>query len=130
MSYGTIVLAYYPRRKKAVRNQTPVKAINHSKPCSRNSQTNANLMIEIQISVLDVLIPHMHKDLTTWLRSTNANTAQKSDTSQRCALQKIHTQSHSNIIKVSQNRHIKLLYLNILLSSTKTHATVIMMVIL
>ena len=33
-------------------------------------------MIEIQISVLDMVIPHMHKDLTAWLRSTNANIAQ------------------------------------------------------
>ena len=41
--------AYHPRRKKAVRNQTPVKALNHSKPCGRNSQTNTNLMTEIQI---------------------------------------------------------------------------------
>ena len=119
-----------PRRKKAVRNQTPVKALNHSKPCSRNSQTNTNLMIEMQISVLDVVIPHMHKDLTAWPRSTNANIAQKLGTSQRCALPRMCTHSHRNIIKVSQNRHINLLYLNILLSSTKTHVTVIMMMIL
>ena len=65
--------------------------------------------VEIQISVLDVVIPHMHKDLTAQLRSTNANTAQKLYTSQRCALPKMHTCSHSTIIKVSQNRHIKLL---------------------
>ena len=130
MFYGTIILAYHPRRRKAVRNQTPVKVLNHSKPCSRNSQTNTNLTIEIQISVLDVVIPHMHKDLTAWLRSTNANIAQKSDTSQRCALPKMHTHSHSSIIKVSQNRCIKSLYLNILLSSTKTHVTEKMMMIL
>ena len=129
MSYGTIILADHPRRKKAARNKTPVKALNHSKPCSRNSQTNTNLMIEIQISVLDVAIPYIHKDLTAWLRSTNANIAQKSDTSQRCALPKMHTCRHSNIVNVSQNRHIRLLYLNILLSSTKIHAAVIMMMI-
>ena len=45
-------------------------------------------MIEILISVLDVVIPHMHKDLTAQLRSTNANIAQNSDTSQRCPLPK------------------------------------------
>ena len=82
-------------------------------------------MIEIQISVLDVVIPHMHKDLTAWLRSTKANIVKKSDTSQRCALPNMHTHSHSIIIKVSPNRHIKLLYLNILLSSTRTHMNVI-----
>ena len=75
VSYGTIVPIYHPGRKNAVRNQTPVKAMNHSKPCSRNSQTNTNLIIEIQISVLDVVIPHMHKDLTAQLRSTNAKNA-------------------------------------------------------
>ena len=45
-------------------------------------------MIEIQISVLDVVIPYMHKDLTAQLRSTNTNIAQKLNTSQRCALPK------------------------------------------
>ena len=130
MYYGTVILAYFPKRKIAVRNQTPVKALNHSNPSSRNSQSNTNLMIEIQISVLDVVIPHMHKDLTAQLRSTNAKNTQKLDTSQRCALPKIYTQRHSTIIKVSQNRHIKLLYLNILLNSTRTHANVIMMMVL
>ena len=130
MSYGTIILAYHPKGKKAVRNQTPIKALNHSNPSSRNSQTNTNLMIEIQTTVPDVVIPCMCKDLTAQLRSTTANSAQKSDTSKRCALPQMHTHNHSTIIKVSQNRHIKLLYLNILLSSTRTHATVIMMMIL
>ena len=51
----------------------------------------------------------------------------KSDTSQRCALPKMYTCSHSNIIEVSQSRHIKLLYLNILISHIKTHMNVIMM---
>ena len=67
-------------------------------------------MIEIQISVPDVVIPHMHKDLTAWQRSSNANIAQKLDTSPKCALPKMHTHSHSTITKVSQNWHIKLLY--------------------
>ena len=40
---------------------------------------------------------------------------------------KMHTHSHSNIIEVSQSMHIKLLYLNILISSIKTHTNVIMM---
>ena len=93
-----------PKGRKAVRNQTPIKALNHSNPSSRNSQTNTNLMIEIQISVLDVVIPHMCKNLTARLRSTNANSAKKSDTSQRWALPKMHTHNHSTIIKVSQNR--------------------------
>ena len=88
--FGTIVLAYHPRRKKAVRNQIPVKALSHSNLSSRNHQTTY-LMTEIQISVLDVMIPHMHKDLTAQLRSTNADIAQKSDTSQRYALPKMHT---------------------------------------
>ena len=51
----------------------------------------------------------------------------KSDISQRCALPKMHTHSHSNIIEVSQSRHTKLFYLNILISSNKTHVNVIMM---
>ena len=33
-------------------------------------------MIEIQISALDVVIPHMHKDLPAQQRSTNAKIAQ------------------------------------------------------
>ena len=119
-----------PKKKKGSKKPNPVKAINHSKPCSRNSQTNTNLVIEIQISVLDVVIPHMHKDLTAQLRRTSANIAQKLDTLQICALQKMQTSSHINILKVSQNRHIKSLYLNIILSSTKTHVTEIMMMIL
>ena len=130
MYYSTIILVYHLIRRKAVRNQTPIKALNHSNPSSRNSQTSTNLMIEIQISVPDVVIPHMHKDLTAQLRSINANIAQKLDTLQRCALPKMHTSSHSTIIKVSQNRHIKSLYLNILLSSTRTHVNVIVMMIL
>ena len=130
MFYGTTILVYHPRRRKAVRNQTLIKVLNHSNPSSRNSQTNTNLMIEIHISVPDVVITHMHKDLTAWLGSINANIAQKLDTSQRCALPKMHTYNHSTIIKVSQNRHIKLLYLHILLNSTRTHANVIMMMIL
>ena len=77
MSYDIIALAYHLRRKKAVKNQTPVKELNHNNPHSRNSQTNVNLMIEIQISVLDVVIPHMHKDLIAWLRSVNVNIVQK-----------------------------------------------------
>ena len=130
MSYDTITLAYHPRRKKAVKNQTLAKELSHNNPYCRNSQINTNLMIEIQICVIDVVIPYMHKDLTAWLRNTNANIAQNSDTSQRCALPKMHTHSHSTIIKVSQNRHIKSLYLNILLSSLRTHMYVIMTVIL
>ena len=102
MYYGTIALAYHPRRKKAVRNQTPVEVLNHSNLSSRNSQTNTNLVIEIKISVLNVVIPHMHKDLTAQLRNTNANIAQKLDISQRYALPKMHTHSHSTIIKVIQ----------------------------
>ena len=130
MYCGTMALAYYPRRKKAVRNQTQVKAPSHSNCSSRNSQTNTSLMIEIQISVLDVVIPHMHKDLTIQLRSTNATIAQKSDTSQRYALSKMCTHSHSTIIKVIQNRHIKSLYLNILLNCIRTCTHVIMMMVL
>ena len=61
-------------------------------------------MIEIWISVPDVVIPHMHKDLPAWQRSTNVNIAQKLDTSQKCALQKMYTCSHSTIIKVSQKQ--------------------------
>ena len=80
MSYDTIPLAYHPRRKKAVKTQTPVKELSHSNPYSRNSQINTNLMIEIEISALDVVIAHMHKDLTAQLRNTNA-IAQKLDTS-------------------------------------------------
>ena len=104
MSYSTIILAYHPRGKKGSKKPNPSKG---NKPQQilqqkQTNQTNTNLMIEIQISVLDGVIPHMHKDLTAWLRSTNANIAQKLDTSQRSALQKMHTCSHSNIIKVSQ----------------------------
>ena len=130
MFYNTVTLVYHPRRKKAVRNQTPVKELSNSNPHSRNSQANTNLMIEIQISVLEVVIPHTHKDLTAWLRNTNANIAQKLDISQRCALPRMHTCSHSTIINVSQTRHIKSLYLSILLSSIRTHMYVIMMRIL
>ena len=121
MYYGTVILAYHPRRKKAVRNQTPVKVLNYSNLSNGNSQTNTNLVIEIKITVLDVVIPHMHKDLIARLRNTNANIAQKSDISQRCALPKMYTCCHNTIIKVSQNRHIKSLYLNILLSNQNTH---------
>ena len=128
--FGTSTLAYHAKRKKAVGYQTQVKAPGHSNHNTRNSQTNTNLMIEIQISVPDVVIPHMHKDLTAWQRSTNANIAQKLDTSPECALPKMHTNSHNTIRKVSQNRHIKSLYLNILLNSIRIHMTVIMIVIL
>ena len=37
---------------------------------------NPNLMIEIQISIPHVVIPHMHKDLTAQLGSISANIAQ------------------------------------------------------
>ena len=130
MYCSTITLAYHPKRKKAVGNQTQVKVTNHSNCSSRNSQTITNPMIDIQISVPDVVIPHMHKDLPAWQRSTNANIAQKLDTSQKCALLKIHTNSHNTIRKVSQNRHIKSLCLNILLNSIRIHMNVIMMMIL
>ena len=63
-------------------------------------------MIEIQISVPDVVIPHMHQDLIAQQRSTIVNNVQKLDTSPKCALPKMHTHSHSTIIKVSQNIHI------------------------
>ena len=56
-------------------------------------------MIELLISVLYMVIPHTHKDLTAQLRNTNANIAQKLGTSQRCALPKMHTWSHSAIYK-------------------------------
>ena len=119
-----------PKKKKGSKKPNPSKGTKPQQILQQNSQTNTNLMIEIQVSVLDVVIPHIHKDLTAWLRSTNPNIAQKLDASQRCALTKMHTISHSNIINISQNRYIKLLYLNILLSSTKKHVTVIMMTIL
>ena len=48
----------------------------------------------------------------------------------RMCFTKMHTNSHNTIRKVSQNRHIKLLYLNILLNSIRIHMTVIMMMIL
>ena len=99
--FYTIALAYHPRRKKAVKNQTPVKELSHSNPCSKNSQINTNLMTDIQTSVLDVVIPHMYEDLTAQQRNTNTNIAKKLDTSQRCALPKMHTHSYSTIIKVS-----------------------------
>ena len=41
-------------------------------------------MLKIQISVPDVVIPHMHKDLIAWLRSINVNIVPKLDTSQIC----------------------------------------------
>ena len=69
----------------------------------------------------------MHKDLISQLRSINVNIVPKLDTSQRCALQTMHAHSHSNIIEVSQNRHIQLLYLNIVISFIKTHTSVIIM---
>ena len=47
MYYGTIILVYHPRRKKAVRNQIPVKAISCRNLSSRNHQTTY-LMIENQ----------------------------------------------------------------------------------
>ena len=97
-----------PPKKKVVRKQTQIKPPSLSNNSSRNSYINTNLLIEIQISVPDVVVPHMHKDLTAWLRSINENTAQELDTSQKCALPKMHTHSCSTIIKVSQNRHIKI----------------------
>ena len=100
------------KNKKAVKNQTQVKVPSHSNCSIRNSQNKTNLMIEIQISVLDVVIPHMHQDLIAQQRSTNANSAPKLDTSLKCASPKMHTHSHSTIIKVSPNRHIKSLYQN------------------
>ena len=57
-------------------------------------------MIKIETSVADVVIPHMHKDLTAQL-SINVNIVQKLDTSQRSALPKMHACSHSNITEVS-----------------------------
>ena len=113
-----------PKKKKGS------KKPNHSHHSSRNSQTSTNPVREIQISVPGVVIPHMHQDLTAWQRSTSANIAQKLDTSPECALPQMHTNSHSTIIEVSQNRHIKLLYLNILLNSIRIHMNVIMMMIL
>ena len=130
MYYGTIILAYHPRRKKAVRNHNPVKALNHSNPSSRNSPNQHQPYDRNPNQCTRCGDSQEHKDLTAQLRSTNTNNAQKLDTSQKCALPKIHTSSHSTIIKISQNRHIKSLYLNILLNSTRTHANVIMMMIL
>ena len=74
----TIALAYHPRRKKAVKNQTPVKELSHSNP-QQQKQTNQHQPYDrkVQISVLDVVIPHMHKDLTAQLRNTSANIATK-----------------------------------------------------
>ena len=88
-------------------------------------------MIEIQISVLDVVIPHMHKDLTAQLRSTNANISQKLDTSQRCTLhrnaQPLPQQYYKGKPKQAQQmvvpEHSTKQYHN-------THATVIVMMIL
>ena len=54
MSYDTIALAYHPRRRKSIKDQTPVKELSHSNPQNRNSQANTNLMIEIKMSVQDV----------------------------------------------------------------------------
>ena len=115
------------KMKKGSKNQTQVKASSHSNCSSRNSQTNTNLIIEIQISVLDMVIPHKYQDLNVWQRSTNANIAQKLDTSLKCALPKMYTHSHSTIIKVSPNRHIKLLYLNNLLIGIRIHTNLMMM---
>ena len=77
MSNDTIILAYHLRRKKAVQNQTPVKELNHSNPSSTNRETNIYLMIKVQTSVPDVVIPHMHKDLIAQLRSIDVNIVQK-----------------------------------------------------
>ena len=118
------------KKKKAVKNHTQLKAPSHSNHSSRKSQTNTNLMIEIKICVPDVVIPHMHQDLIAWQISTNANNVQKLDTLPKCALQKMHTHSHSTIIKVSQNRHIKSLYLNNILISIRIHMNVMMMMTL
>ena len=89
----------------------------------QQKQSNQH-MIEIQISVPDMVIPHMHQDLIAWQRSTNVNIAQKLDTSLKCALPKMHTYIHSIIIKVSQKRHIKSLYLNNPLINTRIHTNV------
>ena len=52
-------------------------------------------MLKIQTSVPDVVILHMHKDLTAQLRSINVNIVPKLDTSQRCALPNLHTHNHT-----------------------------------
>ena len=63
-----------PKKKKGSKKPNPSKG---HKPQQTLQQKQSNqLMIEIQISVLDVVIPHMHKDLTAQVRSTNANIAQ------------------------------------------------------
>ena len=54
------------KKKKGGKNHTQVKTPSHSNHSSRNSQTNTNLMIEIQISVPDVVTPHMHQDLIAY----------------------------------------------------------------
>ena len=84
-------------------------------------------MIEIQISVPDMVIPHMHQDLIAQQRSANVNIAQKLDTSLKCALPKNAHHRHSTIIKVNPNRHIKSLYLNNLLIGIRIHMNVMMM---
>ena len=48
-------------------------------------------MIKIQTSVPDVVIPHMHKDLTAQLRSINVNIVQKLDT-KMCFTKNAHLQ--------------------------------------
>ena len=58
-----------------VRSQTQLKGPGHSNCNNKGSHTNTSHTIEIQTSVLDVVTPHMHKDLTAQQRSTNANTA-------------------------------------------------------
>ena len=65
-------------------------------------------MIEIQISVSDVVIPHMLQDLIAWQRSTNAKSAPKLDTLLKCTLPKMHTHSHStrNITCISIHYNI------------------------
>ena len=114
---------------KAVKNQTPAQEPNCNNLSSTNRYTNINLYLlpKIQTSVPDVVIPHMHKDLIAQLRSISVNIVPTLDTSPGCALPNLHTHSNSNTIEVSQNRHIKLLYLNIIISHIKTHTNVIMM---
>ena len=101
--------AYHLRRKRPVKKPNPSKGTKLQQP-QQHKQVNKHQPLPYdknpnQCTKCDDS-PYTHKDLIAWLRNINVNIVPKSDTSQRCALPKMHTHSHSNIIEVSQSRHI------------------------
>ena len=121
MSYDITILVYCPKRKKNSKRPNPSTGTKWQQP-HQHKQVNQHTPLPSAKNPNQCTrcgdSPHA-QGFNCLAKKYQCKHCTKLDTSQRCVLPNLHTGSHKNTIEVSQNRHMKLLYLNIITNASK-----------